>query len=360
MELNNLRLREIRMKSPYPAMIRYVLSKFPDMRFQDCFVDGNDWSKGNDRYRDDHPVMQFVARQLQLMNTGVSRKEAFEQTKEEYLARRMELEKQQKLEMALAQNQRLVPAFGNTQFVSPLYTTGAALGRQREAQLEVAHLNHIRRKLRMLRKEVEPHDRRRMSAKEVALDVEAERAGLLPRLSPSEYRPESPAVAETTTASTEAAFQESDEEEEDLGEFELFAPPSDESDWTPSVVSDVIEPSILNETGRGRKPRPIDVSQSSEWERQSERSTNLISTETKKTSEPLLKKREDSRPAQAILKSVKPAFTLSRPDKNTVQAILARKKKEELQRRIGKEPGENEDDGLDFEDFVNAINKSKK
>ena len=25
---------------------------------QDCYVDGNDWSAGNDAYRDDHPVMQ--------------------------------------------------------------------------------------------------------------------------------------------------------------------------------------------------------------------------------------------------------------------------------------------------------------
>jgi hypothetical protein len=120
-----------------------------------------------------------------------------------------------------------------------------------------------------------------------------------------------------------------------------------------------MEPSILSESGRGRRPRPIDVSESSDWERQTERSINLIPTETKRSPDPLLK-REDPRPAHAILKSVKPAFTLSRPDKNTVQAILARKKKEEIQRRIGKEPGENDDDGLDFEDFVHSIKKSKQ
>jgi hypothetical protein len=58
------------------------------------------------------------------------------------------------------------------------------------------------------------------------------------------------------------------------------------------------------------------------------------------------------------LQATKPAFTLSRPDKQTVQAILSRKKQEEIQRRIGKEPGDN-DDGMDFEDFMNMINKPK-
>ena len=40
-------------------------------------MDGNDWSAGNDAYRDDHPVMQFVGKQLEIMRMeGTSKKEA--------------------------------------------------------------------------------------------------------------------------------------------------------------------------------------------------------------------------------------------------------------------------------------------
>jgi len=47
------------------------------MASQDCYVDGNDWSAGNDAYRDDHPVMQFVGKQLEIMRMeGTSKKEA--------------------------------------------------------------------------------------------------------------------------------------------------------------------------------------------------------------------------------------------------------------------------------------------
>jgi hypothetical protein len=328
MELTNLKLRDNRIKSPYPAMIRYVLEKFPDMRFQDCFVDGNDWSRGNDKFRSDHPVMQFVARQLELINSGSSRQEAFELTKEEYLNRRLELEKRQKLEMALAQNKRIVPAFGSPAYASAIYTTGAGIARQREAELEVAHLNHIRRKLRMLRKEIEPHDRRRMSAKEVALDMEAERVGLLPKLAASQYQP--PKTVQ------EQPVEEIESEAEPM--FEFVSGEDEEFD--------VFEPSVRN-------PRPVDVS----WEAMAEQSAKLVSTEQKIS--PILKSVSESKtPSTVRLQATKPAFTLSRPDKQTVQAILSRKKQEEIQRRIGKEPGDN-DDGMDFEDFMNMINKPK-
>lgn len=328
MELTNLKLRDNRIKSPYPAMIRYVLEKFPDMRFQDCFVDGNDWSRGNDKFRSDHPVMQFVARQLELINSGSSRQEAFELTKEEYLNRRLELEKRQKLEMALAQNKRIVPAFGSPAYASAIYTTGAGIARQREAELEVAHLNHIRRKLRMLRKEIEPHDRRRMSAKEVALDMEAERVGLLPKLAASQYQP--PKTVQ------EQPVEEIESEAEPV--FEFVSGEDEEFD--------VFEPSVRN-------PRPVDVS----WEAMAEQSAKLVSTEQKIS--PILKSVSESKtPSTVRLQATKPAFTLSRPDKQTVQAILSRKKQEEIQRRIGKEPGDN-DDGMDFEDFMNMINKPK-
>lgn len=339
MELCNLELQKIKLKSPYPAMVRFVLERFPDMRFQDCFVDGNDWSRGNDKYRDDHPVMQFVARQLQLMNSeGISRQEAFERTKSEYLERRLELEKKKKIEMALAQNQRIVPAFP-----APLYTTGAAIARQREAELEVAHLNHIRRKLRMLRKEIEPHDKRRMSAKEVALDVEAERVSLLPKMSPSVYMP----------TEEELGVEEPEEPVMEEESFEFLSPKEEEE---PTWNFEAYQPSI-----RDRTVRPVEVSQTADDESTSPPGEwpALEQPEKKPSFEPILK-RADNRPAQSVLRS-QPAFTFSRPDKQTVQAILAKKKKEELQKRIGKEPGDSgDDDGMDFEDFMNMVKKGKK
>ena len=68
-DLKQMKLQDRKVRNPYPAMIKVLLAKYPDLRFQDCFVDGNDWSYGNDRYRDDHPVMQFVARQLTKLRT---------------------------------------------------------------------------------------------------------------------------------------------------------------------------------------------------------------------------------------------------------------------------------------------------
>ena len=342
MELWNLKLREVRIKSPYPAMVRYVLDQFPDMRFQDCFVDGNDWSRGNDRYRDDHPVMQFVARQLQLMNVeGLDRKAAFEKTKEEYLERRFELEKKHKMEMALAQNQRVVPAFS-----SPLYTTGAAVARQREVELEVAHINHIRRKLRMLRKEIEPHDKRRMSAKEVALDVEAERTSYLPKILQSPYA--------TPREEQELVSEEEEEQLIEEGEeaFEFLSPAND---------NEVVEPSI-----RDKFVRPVDVSElesvpskstTGVWDSFKEPET-LLPSEGRAIPSPILQRKEvdPRRPASSVLKQASPSgFALSRPDRQTVKAILERKRKEEVEKRIGREPGASEDGTLDFEDFMNMI-----
>lgn len=329
-------------------MVRFVLEQFPDMRFQDCFVDGNDWSKGNDRYRDDHPVMQFVARQLQLINTeGLSRQQAFQRTKSEYLERRLELEKKQKIEMALSQNQRIVPAFGMPNSVDPLYTTGAAIARQREAELEVAHIQHIRRKLRMLRKEIEPHDKRRMSAKEAALDVEAERNSLLPKMTPSPYK------EAQDMKSTEVSVEEQEVQEEE--EFEFLTTKEDED--SPSWTFETYEPSI-----RDRTAKPVEVSETGIDERPSQAGEwqTFDQPEKKPVVQPILK-RSDNKPAQAVLKAAtkQPAFTFSRPDKQTVQAILAKKKTEEIQKRIGKEPGDN-DDGLDFEDFMNMVKKGKK
>ena len=76
-DLQHLKVQDRNVRNPYPKMLRNLLQKYPNLRFQDCFVDGNDWSIGNDRYRDDHPAMQFVARQLLLINEGYSKRDAF-------------------------------------------------------------------------------------------------------------------------------------------------------------------------------------------------------------------------------------------------------------------------------------------
>jgi hypothetical protein len=346
MELHNLKLRDIRVRSPYPSMVRFVLQEFPDMRFQDCFVDGNDWSKGNDRYRDDHPVMQFVARQLQLMNEeGLTRPEAFEKTRCEYLDRRRLIENQAKVDMAIACNQRIVPAFN-----SPLFTTAAGVARSREAELEIAHLNHIRRKLRMLRKEIEPHDRRRMSAKEIALDMEVERTSLLPRMSGSVWKSAKDVdVNRDVTAVNEESINED--------HFEFITESENEEEepvfeWKTESI--VMEPSNARERS-GRKSNPVDLGLI-----QSE--SELIESKMVWEPKPTVPKAPgptflNDKPVHPVSKPI-PAFAHSRPDKATVQAVLARKAKSELERRIGKEPGYNDGD-LDFEDFMNMIQKKK-
>ena len=159
-ELLNLNVQNRSLKNPYPKLIAGLLLKYPDMRFQDCFVDGNDWSRGNDRYRDDHPVMQFVTRQLQLMNSGMSRSRAFVETENEFRARREQLELKQKIEMAIAANTGVVPAFGSANSPNPLFTTAEAYARQKQAQLEIAHLRHIQLRLRKIRDRVINEERK--------------------------------------------------------------------------------------------------------------------------------------------------------------------------------------------------------
>jgi len=118
-----------------------LLKKYPDLRFQDCYVDGNDWSVGNDTFRDDHPVMQFVARQLDFMNQGLSKKEAFRKTEDLFRERREYLEKEQKVMMAMALNSGL----------APMFSTGGAYLEAETAKAEAAHLQGIRRQLRQLK-----------------------------------------------------------------------------------------------------------------------------------------------------------------------------------------------------------------
>jgi len=138
MENHNLKLQSQRIRNPYPSMVSFLLKKYPDLRFQDAYVDGNDWSKGNDAYRNDHPVMQFVSRQLEFMNEGLSKPAAFEATESLFRKRRMQQEAEQKVLMAMA----LDSGF------SPMFTTGGAFLEAEKAKAEIEHLKIIRGRLR--------------------------------------------------------------------------------------------------------------------------------------------------------------------------------------------------------------------
>jgi len=125
-------------------MVNFLLKKYPDLRFQDCYVDGNDWSAGNDAYRDDHPVMQFVGKQLELMRTeGLNKKEAFSQTEKHFRERRQHLETEQKLMMATA----VKAGF------QPMFCTGRAYLEVEKARLESQHLQKIIGVLRRSKRE---------------------------------------------------------------------------------------------------------------------------------------------------------------------------------------------------------------
>jgi len=141
MENHSLSLQVRKIRNPYPQMVNFLLKKYPDLRFQDCYVDGNDWSAGNDTFRDDHPVMQFVARQLDFMNQGISKKEAFRKTEDLFRERREYLEKEQKVMMAMALNSGL----------APMFSTGRAYLEAETAKSEAAHLKGIHRQLRQLK-----------------------------------------------------------------------------------------------------------------------------------------------------------------------------------------------------------------
>lgn len=158
MENHSLHLQAKTVRSPYPQMLNFLLLKYPDLRFQDCYVDGNDWSVGNDAYRADHPAMQFIARQLEFMRTeNLSKKEAFAKTEELFRHRREELEREQKVMMAMALDAGL----------SPMFATGQAYLQAEKAKAEVAHLNKIRRELRDMRKDAEE----KMAQASIAADL---------------------------------------------------------------------------------------------------------------------------------------------------------------------------------------------
>lgn len=356
LELSNLKIREEKIKSPYFSMIQYVLKKYPDLRFQDCFVDGNDWSVGNDTYRSDHPVMQFVARQLQIMNTnGVDLKAAFEQTSKEFSERRKLIEERHKLDLAIACNQRIIPHSQRH-----VYPTAAAFAREREAELEILHLNHIRRKLRMLRKEIEPDEKRKMNYKEHALDVELERNMLLPKFVPNvlyakEDQKHAPNVLNATEESTQKHAPQADlgtpeanlNTTYDTAIIDLNTPKATAEKFRgfnllpDDLVDDLveIEPPTFAHLGR----KPVELTPDTRVLHARKVSETVLSHVPPKAKMPNVSNRSEYE-AQA------------RPDKITVQQILARKQREEIQKRIGKEPGKEE---LDFEDFMNMVKNTK-
>jgi len=164
-ENHSLNLQARTVRSPYPQMIRFLLHKYPNLRFQDCYVDGNDWGAGQDQYRADHPVMQFVARQLHYMRTqGKNKVQAFRLAEEDFRERARCLEREQKVTMAMALDQHLEPAFkgisgrsvtmGTLQDagLGPMFSTGQAYLHSEMAKAEAAHLNKIRRELRRMRR----------------------------------------------------------------------------------------------------------------------------------------------------------------------------------------------------------------
>eukprot|EP00438_Fugacium_kawagutii_P031255 Skav218627 [mRNA] locus=scaffold365:75237:84958:+ [translate_table: standard] len=108
-------------RSPYPQMVWHPGAKmcqevllFALRWCQDCYVDGNDWSAGNDAYRDDHPVMQAQRR-----DGAGGRYQAFEETERIFTKRRQDLEIEQKLMMAMA-----VKAVAEG--FQPMFSTGRA------------------------------------------------------------------------------------------------------------------------------------------------------------------------------------------------------------------------------------------
>lgn len=140
-------------------------------------------------------------------------------------------------------------------------------------------------------------------------------------------------------------------------EFEQFdEEETDEFVWRGPTGSKIVEPSILSEDARGGRPtsRPIDLVEEEPSSSDSQEGWSGFGPSASRKIE------RSEAPTHIAKTAVRPAFTNARPDKQTIQSILARKKKEEIQRRIGKEPGEGNGDDLDFEDFMNMIHSSKK
>ncbi|CRG93260.1 conserved Plasmodium protein, unknown function [Plasmodium gallinaceum] len=152
MEIYNISLKSKFNNNKYIDLVKFLLKKYPHLRFQDCFVEGNNNIKGYDFFRNDHIVTQMATHQLYYMNRGYGKKEALEKVEKIFYNRRMELEKQQKINMCLAIDEK----------IKPLYTNGYSYLYDKMAENEKAHLNIILKKLKnmteKLKKEKKTND----------------------------------------------------------------------------------------------------------------------------------------------------------------------------------------------------------
>eukprot|EP00820_Chromera_velia_P027275 Cvel_10909.t1-p1 / transcript=Cvel_10909.t1 / gene=Cvel_10909 / organism=Chromera_velia_CCMP2878 / gene_product=hypothetical protein / transcript_product=hypothetical protein / location=Cvel_scaffold669:57099-73272(+) / protein_length=1370 / sequence_SO=supercontig / SO=protein_coding / is_pseudo=false len=160
-----LPLRNLHVEAPhgrivhnsYPYIVSRILKKWPDLRFHDCYVKGNEWHPGADRYRGDHPVSQIAVRALRCINQkerGAGEKSscgtsgntgdvgrAIRAAAAGLKMRRVMQEREQKILMATARE--------SGREVKPLYTTAQAYLLDAMAERERAALTEIRNKLRL-------------------------------------------------------------------------------------------------------------------------------------------------------------------------------------------------------------------
>lgn len=248
-ENHNLHLQARSIRSPYPQMVNFLLKKYPDLRFQDCYVDGNDWSAGNDAYRDDHPVMQFVGKQLELMRTeGLNKKEAFSQTEKHFRERRQHLETEQKLMMATA----VKAGF------QPMFCTGRAYLEVEKARLESQHLQKIIGVLR----------RSKTEASEEAVRIklhQVEEPKVLPTDADEELRKllqppeEKDDPMETTMETAMERAKEAPEKQEEQDLKAKFKGPDEPEDVPEKQVPPEVEESYAMQ-GRSKADKPGELS----------------------------------------------------------------------------------------------------
>ncbi|KYO01415.1 hypothetical protein PGSY75_0728300 [Plasmodium gaboni] len=145
MEIYNISLKTKYNNNKYMELVKFLLKKYPHLRFQDCYVEGNNNIKGYDYFRNDHIITQMATHQLYYMNRGYSRKEALEKTEKIFYDRRMDIEKQQKINMCLAIDEK----------VKPIYTNGYQYLYEKMADNEKAHLSIILKKLRNMKEKLQ-------------------------------------------------------------------------------------------------------------------------------------------------------------------------------------------------------------
>ncbi|SIO73559.1 conserved Plasmodium protein, unknown function [Babesia microti strain RI] len=115
----------------YLPLISRLLAKYPHLRFHNCYSQGNEFTKGNDRYNEDHHVMRFVKKQMEFINQGFTKRKSFELTEKHFYRERMEIEKNLKINAAL----------GIDECASTGYTSGYQLYNEKRAQ-DVARSLH--------------------------------------------------------------------------------------------------------------------------------------------------------------------------------------------------------------------------